>query len=103
MKVRPLIRKHQPGPTAAYTSPPAAGPMTVPRLNMEEFRAIPLGMSSRSTSSVRKDWRAGPSKAPVVPSKNASTTIIQGCTTWLKTRAARTIAKQHVDALGDDQ
>ena len=42
-KDRPLMVKHQAGPSRAYTAPAAAGPSAVATLNIEPLSATALG------------------------------------------------------------
>ena len=64
--------KHHASPNAAITAAPTAGPTMRARLKPLEFSAIASYRSSRSTSSIISDCRAGISNAENSPFANAS-------------------------------
>jgi hypothetical protein len=57
-------------------------------LNIAELRAMALVMSSGSTISSTKAWRAGASNALAVPSRKAMTRMCHGWIQWRKVKAA---------------
>ena len=90
-------------PTAAMTRPATAGPMIRALLNIAEFRATALPMSSRPTISTANDWRTGMSTALTVPMTSASR-IRNGIDAEPRERHDREGDRQaHLDDLGDLQ
>jgi hypothetical protein len=69
----PFIKKAQPVPALAITSPAAAGPTIRAALKEVELSEIALGRSSSLTSSATKVWRTGASSAATEPNTNANT------------------------------
>src|SRR5947209_6191593 len=65
-----LSPKHQVSPTLASVSPASAGPTVTAMLNWIEFRAMALGISSRSTNVGISAWYAGPPNACASPATN---------------------------------
>ena len=92
-KLSALMTNAGPTPNAAIARPARAGPMTRAPLNIAELRATALPMSSRPTSSIENAWRTGMSTALAIPSRKASTRIIQTSTTPVMTRTARIAAR----------
>src|SRR5439155_248280 len=62
-----LARKQTGTPTAPMITPATDGPTTAAPLNTEELSAIAFIRSCLPTISTTKDWRAGTSKALMVP------------------------------------
>ncbi len=71
-KLMPFNRKHHAGPFHASANPATAGPATRAPLKIDEFNAIALGKSSRTTICTRNDCRIGTSKAFTMPTKKAT-------------------------------
>ncbi len=82
-----------PTPNAAIARPAAAGPTTRAPLNIAELSATAAPTSSRPTSSMANAWRTGMSTALAMPSRKASSRIIQTWTTPVMTRTASTAAR----------
>jgi hypothetical protein len=61
-------------------------------LNAVELRAMAFMRSSLVTSSWMRDWRAGVSKALIVPSRNASAMTCHSCTMPIKVSVAKSAA-----------
>ena len=79
-------------PNAPIDRPAIAGPTTRAPLNRAELRATAGPTSSRPTISTENAWRTGMSTAFAIPSRTASTRIIQTWTTSVTTRTARMAA-----------
>src|SRR5579884_3453964 len=83
-KLMPFARKHQPSglftrcaSSQAIAPPAIAGPKTRAPLKIEELRAMAFGKSSLPTICTRNAWRIGTSKAFTMPTRKATTIIIQ--------------------------
>jgi hypothetical protein len=73
-KLRAFIRKQIPSPSRAMAMPAREGPTSRARLKREEFRAMALPRSDRSsTMRTTKACRAGMSKAFTTPRKTPQT------------------------------
>ncbi len=68
-----MIRKAQPVPIAAMTTPETAGPIIRAALNEVELSATALCRSASPTSSATKVWRTGASNAAALPNRKAKT------------------------------